>query len=251
MEKMTSRIQKLEFLLKQMDKIHLREAAEILNVSEMTIRRDLNSCASSIILLGGYIVKDPKKQSRKQYQIFEHQGKNTTEKMKLGKLAASLVEEGDVVFFDCGSTIPFIAAEIDHQLKFTALCCSINVFLVLQEKPNCDVILCGGRYSRHNAFLTPMQAKSELNMICSDRAFISAAGLDVKQGVTCFNVEEAKVKQQAMAKTQQAILVVDHDKYHQVEQAYIAELSDFDLLICDRPLPPDFPEQITPFITTP
>lgn len=65
MEKMTSRIQKLEFLLKQMDKIHLRDAAEMLNVSEMTIRRDLVSCASSVILLGGYIVKDPKLMRRK------------------------------------------------------------------------------------------------------------------------------------------------------------------------------------------
>ncbi|MDO5054249.1 MAG: DeoR family transcriptional regulator, partial [Pasteurella oralis] len=88
MDKMNSRIQKLEFLLKQMDKIHLREAAEILKVSEMTIRRDLSSCASSIILLGGYIVKDPKKQGNKQYQIFEHQGKNTAEKMQLAKIAA-------------------------------------------------------------------------------------------------------------------------------------------------------------------
>jgi len=98
MEKMTSRIQKLEFLLKQMDKIHLRDAAEMLNVSEMTIRRDLVSCASSVILLGGYIVKDPKTHAQKGYRIFEQQEKNTAEKMYLGKLAASLIEDGDVVF---------------------------------------------------------------------------------------------------------------------------------------------------------
>ncbi|SPY33946.1 DNA-binding transcriptional repressor DeoR [Pasteurella canis] len=244
MEKMNSRIQKLEFLLKQMDKIHLREAAEILKVSEMTIRRDLSSSASSIILLGGYIVKDPKKQNNKQYQIFEHQGKNTTEKVKLAKVAASLIEEGDVVFFDCGSTIPFIAAEIEHHLKFTAVCCSINAFIALQEKPNCDVILCGGRYSRHNAFLMPIQSRTELEIIRTNKAFISAAGVDLKQGVTCFNFDEAKVKQVAMSKTQQSILVIDHAKFHQIQQAYIANLDAFDILVCDKSVPTEFADQI-------
>ena len=58
-KKIQSRIQKLEFLLKQMDKIHLRDAADILGVSEMTIRRDLNAYTGSVVLLGGYVVKNP------------------------------------------------------------------------------------------------------------------------------------------------------------------------------------------------
>ncbi|MGC6342664.1 DNA-binding transcriptional repressor DeoR [Bisgaard Taxon 45] len=244
MEKMTSRIQKLELLLKQMDKLHLRDAAEMLNVSEMTIRRDLVSCASSVILLGGYIVKDPKMHGHRGYRIFEQQEKHTAEKMYLGKLAASLIEEGDVVFFDCGSTIPFIATHIDDGLKFTALCCSINAFLALQDKPNCELILCGGHYSRHNAFLNNIQRHSELEMICTNKAFISAAGVDIKQGVTCFNFDEAKAKQKAMAKTQQAFLLVDHSKFNQVEQAYIAELSAFDMVICDQPAPSLFLDKL-------
>ncbi|AFI47208.1 TPA: DNA-binding transcriptional repressor DeoR [Pasteurella multocida] len=248
MEKMTSRIQKLEFLLKQMDKIHLRDAAEMLNVSEMTIRRDLVSCASSVILLGGYIVKDPKTHAQKGYRIFEQQEKNTAEKMYLGKLAASLIEDGDVVFFDCGSTVPFIATQINDDIKFTALCCSINAFLALQEKPNCDLILCGGRYSRHNAFLNRIQRHSELDMICTNKAFISAAGVALQQGVTCFNFDEAKAKQRVMEKTQQAFLVVDHSKFNRVEQAYIADLSAFDTVICDKPAPTAFIDKLPTLI---
>ena len=103
--KTNSRIQKLEFLLKQMDKIHLRDAAEILNVSEMTIRRDLGTEPGSLVLLGGYIVKDPQHLNENSYFILEQQNKNIVQKMQIGKLAAEQIKEGDVVFFDCGSTI--------------------------------------------------------------------------------------------------------------------------------------------------
>ena len=93
--KTNSRIQKLEFLLKQMDKIHLRDAAEILNVSEMTIRRDLGTEPGSLVLLGGYIVKDPQHLNENSYFILEQQNKNIVQKMQIGKLAAEQIKEGD------------------------------------------------------------------------------------------------------------------------------------------------------------
>ncbi|WP_386691682.1 MULTISPECIES: DNA-binding transcriptional repressor DeoR [unclassified Lonepinella] len=248
-KKTQSRLEKLEFLIKQMDKLHLRDAANILNVSEMTIRRDLNTSTGSVVLLGGYIVKDPQKPNENGYQIFEQETKHIAEKMQVGKLAAELVQENDVVFFDCGSTIPFIASQINTSIKFTALCCSINSFLLLQEKPNCDVILCGGHYSRHNSFLTPIQVNTELDAICTTKAFISAAGVDSQQGVTCFNLDEAKTKHKAMAKTQQSILVFDHSKINKVQQAYVGDLVQFDLLVCDQTLPAVFNVIKSPILT--
>lgn len=237
MDKKTQlRIQKLEFLLKKMDKIHLRDAASILNVSEMTIRRDLNH-SDSVVLLGGYVVKKLQRNNENNYQIFEQETKHIAEKMEVGRIAASLVQEGDIVFFDCGSTIPFVASQIDPAIKFTALCCSINTFAVLQEKPHCDVILCGGHYSRHNSFLVPVQLNTEIDTICTTKAFISAAGIDMSRGVTCFNFDEVKTKHRAMNKTKQSILVVDSSKIDQVQKAYIGELELFDKVICDQELP--------------
>lgn len=239
-KKIQSRIQKLEFLLKQMNKIHLRDAATILNVSEMTIRRDLGSDAGSVVLLGGYIVKNPQKNTDNSYQIFEQETKHIAEKMEVGRIAASLVKDGDIIFFDCGSTIPFVVSQIDPSVKFTALCCSINTFMVLQDKPNCEVILCGGNYSRNNSFLIPIQLTNELDAICTTKAFISAAGIDENKGVTCFNFDEAKTKQKAIQKTQQSILVVDSSKINQVQKAYIDKIDRFDTIVCDQKLPSQF-----------
>ncbi|PJG83234.1 DNA-binding transcriptional repressor DeoR [Caviibacterium pharyngocola] len=239
-KKINSRIQKLAFLLNQMDKIHLRDAAEILNVSEMTIRRDLNGDTDSVVLLGGYIVKNPQQNTDKRYFVAEQQTKHIAEKMHIGSLASELVQEGDVVFFDCGSTVPFIASQINSSIKFTALCCSLNTFMVLQDKPNCEVILCGGSYSRNNSFFSPLHLSSELDAVCTTKAFISAAGVDIKQGVTCFNFNEAKIKAKAMVKSRQNILVFDHSKLNQVQQAYIGELTQFDMIISNNTLPPQF-----------
>lgn len=236
------RLRKLTFLLKQMEKIHLHEAAKLLDVSEMTLRRDLREENCDITLLGGYAVLSNQHKNANYYQIFEHQDRNIAEKMRIGKLAADLIIEDDVVFFDCGTTIPFIASQISPSLRFTALCCSINTFLALQDKPHCKLVLCGGEYSRDNSFFTPLDEANELLSFCYNKAFISAAGVDVKQGVTCFNLQEARVKKIAMAKSQKNILVFDHSKINQIQQAYIASLSDFNLVVCDQNLPKAFGE---------
>ncbi|KGQ70110.1 transcriptional regulator [Chelonobacter oris] len=244
--KTNSRIQQLEFLLKQMDKIHLRDAAAILNVSEMTIRRDLGSEPGSLVLLGGYIVKDPQRLNENGYFIFEQQSKNIAQKMQIGKLAAEQIREGDVVFFDCGSTIPFIASQISDSLAFTALCCSINTFMVLQEKSRCNLILCGGYYSRDNSFLDAVTLQNELDVVCPNKAFISAAGVHHQKGVTCFNFNEARVKVKAMHKSQHSTLVFDDSKINKIQQAYIGEIDQFDQIICNASLPAEFAQTALP-----
>ncbi|MGR6980018.1 DNA-binding transcriptional repressor DeoR [Testudinibacter sp. P27/CKL/0425] len=244
--KTNSRIQQLEFLLKQMDKIHLRDAAGILNVSEMTIRRDLSTEPGSLVLLGGYIVKDPQRANENGYFIFEQQSKNIAQKMQIGKLAAEQIKEGDVVFFDCGSTIPFIASQISDSLTFTALCCSINTFMALQEKNRCKLILCGGSYSRDNSFLDSITIQNELDVVCPNKAFISAAGVHHQKGITCFNFNEARVKIKAMQKSQYNILIFDDSKINKVQQAYVGEIDQFDLMICNTSLPGNFSQTTLP-----
>lgn len=233
------RIRNLEFLLKCMNSIRLKDAAGILSVSEMTLRRDLNTKECKLILLGGHIMRNPEHYANESYLIFEQENKNLKEKMQVGKMAANLVEDGDVIFFDCGSTIPFIASQINSEIKFTALCCSLNTFTVLQERNNCEVILSGGNYSSHNSFFTPL-ANSEIESIITTKAFISAAGVSNDYGASCFSFDEAKIKRIAMNKSRKNILVFDHMKIGQVRKAYISDLNEFDLLLCDKELPKEF-----------
>ncbi|EKN3345192.1 DNA-binding transcriptional repressor DeoR [Yersinia ruckeri] len=228
------RINKLIQALKRSDKIHLKDAASLLRVSEMTIRRDLSAEPSAVILLGGYVVMDPKVNNANNYFVSDQQAKQVEEKRRIGQLAAQLIEENDTVFFDCGTTIPLIIDEIAEDLIFTAICYSLNTFLSLQDKPNCKVILCGGEFKPNNYIFTPIGQHNELDNICPNKAFISAAGISPRYGVTCFNFDELPWKQQALEKSQHKILVVDHSKFGQIKPASIGSLTLFDALVTDR-----------------
>ncbi len=236
------RINKLITALKREDKLHLKDAAILLGVSEMTIRRDLSAEPGLVVLLGGYVVNDPKSNKVTHYFVSDQKAKHVEEKSIAGRLAARLIEPDDTVFFDCGTTTPLIIEAIDEELSFTAVCYSLNTFLALQDLPNCNVILCGGEFHAANCIFTPLTQYSILDNICPDKAFISAAGIDIRYGATCFNFDELTMKHRALSMSQQAILVADHSKFGNTKPASIGALSLFHTLITDRSPEPKFHE---------
>lgn len=90
------RIAQLLQALKRSDKLHLKEAATLLGVSEMTIRRDLNSDSAPVVLLGGYIVLEPR--SASHYLLSDQKTRLVEEKRKAARLAASLVQPHQTLF---------------------------------------------------------------------------------------------------------------------------------------------------------
>ncbi len=226
------RIHKLTQALKRTDKLHLKDAAQLLGVSEMTVRRDLTEPGSSVVLLGGYIVSDPKSHAS-HYFVSDKHGQNAARKQRLAQAAASLINENDTVFFDCGTTLPYIVDAIPDTLSFTAICCAMNTFLTLKEKPACNVILSGGEFHADNALFTPIGVHTILDDLCPTLAFISAAGIDKDQGATCYNTNELMMKHHAMLRARKSVLVADSSKYGKVLPARIAELQRFDLLVSD------------------
>lgn len=201
------RIGQLLQALKRSDKLHLKEAATLLGVSEMTIRRDLNHKSAPVVLLGGYIVLEPR--SASHYLLSDQKSRLVEEKRRAAQLAAGLVQAHQTVFIDCGTTTPWIIEAIDNDLPFTAVCYSLNTFLALQDKPHCRAILSGGEFHASNAVHT-------------------------SKGATCFNLEELPVKHWAMTMAQCHVLVVDHSKFGKVRPARMGELSRFDTIISDR-----------------
>jgi DeoR family deoxyribose operon repressor len=120
------RISQLIQALKRSDKLHLKEAAALLGVSEMTIRRDLNGHNGPVVLLGGYIVLEPR--SATHYLLSDQKTRLVDEKRRAARHAAALLEAHQMAFFDCGTTTPWIIDAIDNALPFTGICYSLNTF---------------------------------------------------------------------------------------------------------------------------
>ncbi|WP_297197326.1 DNA-binding transcriptional repressor DeoR [uncultured Pluralibacter sp.] len=226
------RIGQLVQALKVSDKLHLKEAAALLGVSEMTIRRDLNSAPGPVLLLGGYVVLEPRNAGH--YLLSDQKTRLVEEKRLAGRAAARLLQAHQMAFFDCGTTTPWIIDAIDNALPFTGICYSLNTFIALQEKPLCRPILCGGEFHASNAIFKPLSGQDTLSHLCPDIAFYSAAGVHERQGVTCFNLDELPVKLWAMAQSQFHVLVVDHSKFGRVRPARMGDLAKFNAIACDR-----------------
>ncbi len=98
------RLKLIQQALQDQNAIHLKEMAALLDVSEMTLRRDLNHFSDHLRLLGGYITRVGNEVG--DYRVAEQDTRHVEEKRRIGKLAAPLIQAGDTVFFDCGTTSP-------------------------------------------------------------------------------------------------------------------------------------------------
>jgi DeoR family deoxyribose operon repressor len=235
--KKSDRIKLIQQALQDQKAIHLKEMAALLDVSEMTLRRDLTRHPDKFHLLGGHITLafDPSEAS--DYKVTEQGTRHVEEKRRVGKLAAAFIQPGDTVFFDCGTTIPFVIDFIPDELEFTAVCNSLNVLLKLQQKPNCSIVLCGGTFHRKNQVFEHHSEATILDGIRLTWAFVSAAGVSDELGVTCFNFNEVEVKQKVLRQARHCMLLADHSKFDAVRTAHFATLQDFHVVVSDKKLP--------------
>ncbi|WP_043228982.1 DNA-binding transcriptional repressor DeoR [Pseudomonas sp. CF161] len=245
--KQSERIKLIQQALQDQKAIHLREMAGLLEVSEMTLRRDLNRYPDKFHLLGGHITLAFDPADAPDYKVTEQGTRHVEEKRRIGKLAAGFIKGGDTVFFDCGTTVPFVIDFIADELEFTAVCNSLNVLLKLQQKPNCNIVLCGGTFHRKNQVFEHADESSILDSVRLTWAFISAAGVSETFGVTCFNFNEVAVKQKVLRQAQHCMLLADHSKFDVVRTAHFATLDQFNVVVSDKKLPKPYRELITQY----
>ena len=220
----------------------IRELARQLGVTEMTIRRDIEKLKASRIVkvVSGAVVYD----GDDRYDLDVQKGKHASEKLKAGKLAASLVEPGDVIFVDIGTTTFNIIKHIPTSTPVVIICCTMNALLEVQKRGMENVIFIGGNYHPDVQVFESKEGIELLGRTRVNKAFISAAGVSEKLGATCINNYEVDTKQTAMKSAQQKILVADSSKFGAVKPAYYARLEDFDAIVTDGELPREWREKI-------
>lgn len=241
--KQHERLRRLSECIKRSGRIHLKDAARILEVSEMTIRRDLSSDAENpfpMSLLGGYVVALAQPHSGLISTSSNIITPDQTEELHIPNLAAGMVSDGDVLFFDNGQFIPTLIELIPDNLHFTGICYSHRVFLALSQKKNATVLLCGGEYRpKSDSFYNPTQP-SYLDSINPKKAFISAEGVHLDFGVTCYNIDDLYMKKKAMDKSIRKILLTKYHYFDETATANMGDLAQFDVVITDRKLTDDY-----------
>lgn len=225
-------------------KVQVQTLAQLFQVSTETIRRDLDRLekegelrkvyGGAVRVRSGMVEAPFQKRSQLQLQ----------EKQAIGAAAAALVEDGETIMLDNGTTTLEIMRQLQHRSHVTVITNSVPILTVALESFAGKIIFAGGEI--HTAVLasTGPAAHEMLNQFRVNKAFISAGGVSFTDGITDYVLEEAMISRKMMERAEEAILVADHTKFGRSTFARIAPVEHISMVITDSGCPSEWIESL-------
>jgi DeoR/GlpR family transcriptional regulator of sugar metabolism len=216
-------------------------------VSESTIRRDLNVLQANGIIervRGGAFVAP---RVLREPSFSEREISHRAEKELVGRAAARMVKDGETIFIDGGTTTPFIVPHLRERKELVVVTISLNVACALSEIPSISTIVIGGElHIETQVFAGPlnMWALDEYKLTF-DKAFISAACVSAKNGVTNRILDRVPQKRRAIELARETAVVVDGSKVGTVAVGQVVPIQAIDYLITDETAPKEELQQIS------
>jgi DeoR/GlpR family transcriptional regulator of sugar metabolism len=229
--------ERLKYIISQINihnKVLSGDLSMKLNVSEDTVRRDLNELTDSgqiIKVHGGAISKSF------HYAYSERDVYKKDEKKEIARKAVELIEDGMLVIVGGGTTMIELARLIPNKLFCTFLTISPVVAIELGEHPNLSVHLIGGKLSPETQIIVGAQVIQQLSEIEADLCFLGTNSLSLTKGITDSDWEAVQVKKAMIRSAKQTAILTIAEKLDSVQKIKVCSLSDLSHLITD--LPPD------------
>lgn len=223
------------------------ELSELCDVSEVTIRQDLNALAVEGMLVrtrGGATLST---RSAADYSYTARLAINADTKQRIGDMAAGLVQSGDSVLVDASTTAIYVARALAqrHDLEdVTVITNGVNVLAELAGRLDIHTFLSGGHFRASSASLTGTFANEMLGRINATIGFFGARGITLAQGLMDVSVQDADVKQKMIERCQEVVIVADSSKFGQVSVASFAPLDRIQRLITDEGIPASMLESL-------
>lgn len=236
-KKRQDRLSRIIATLQETHGATIRELADQLAVSEMTIRRDLEQLEAEHVvrlLHAGAILAPAGLQGvRRVFSLAEGESAGAAERMRIGRKAASLVEPGDVAILDSGAAAEWLARSLPPELAATVLCYSLNILVEARRKPGVSVVAAGGVLREDTLVFESAEGVALIRRYRANKAFLCAGGVSGRLGVTCLESGEAELRKAALASSQVRILLADSGAFGKVLPAWFADLKDFDAIVTD------------------
>ena len=216
-------------------KVKVCDLSERYEVSEVTIRRDLQELEEDKLIKrvhGGAVLND---NTKFEPTFSEKIDKFYDEKESVGKLAASMILDGDTIAVDAGTTTLSIARYIVAK-NITVLTNSVDIAYELSKKQDVEVIVTGGTLRWETRAMVGPVADNTLKNFMVDKAFIGTNSVCIINGLSTPNIIEANTKREMIKIAMQTIVVCDHTKFNTVSFAKIVDLDSVDIIITDNQL---------------
>lgn len=227
------------------DYVHVHKRASVqelsahLEVSESTIRRDLKALEEEKLLQrthGGAVAF---RDENAEPSFTEKEDRFRAQKEAIAQAAVSLIQEGDIILLDSGTTTYYLAKLLKSFSKLTVVTNSLVAAQELSGLSGISLVLTGGMLRQETLAMVGPLAEQAIASIRVNKAFMAINFLDPDAGLTTPNMIEAAVKRQMIRSAAHVVLLADHSKYGTVSFAKVADLSEIDQCIMDDGITPD------------
>ena len=218
--------------LQEEKKVVVSELSEAFEVSEETIRRDLDKLEKEGLAVksyGGATLHE----SSNGLPYTVRKKRNLAGKEKIAGLIESMISDGDHIILDPSTTALFIVRALKKKEGLTIITNSVEVLLEQPEVSSWEVISTGGYLKEEYLALVGPRAIETLESFNVDKVILSCKGMDMEKGITDSNELFSQIKQKMLRQAKEKILAVDSTKLDKVGFSKICDLTDIDIVVTD------------------
>lgn len=219
--------------------------SEQFDVSTQTIRKDLAFLEERGVLVRCYggavaagvigIADEPPVDAKR--------GLHTSEKERIGRLAASMIQPGDAIILNSGTTTAQIARFLPERGHVIVLTNDASILNQLMRRDEVEIVLLGGRLRRKNMAFYGGQTEAALDSLQVDRLFLGVDGIDLQRGITTHFEGEAVLNRKMARVAKQIVAVTDSSKFGRTCLHRIMGIEEVDVLITNSGAPEESLEQ--------
>jgi DeoR/GlpR family transcriptional regulator of sugar metabolism len=237
------RRQQIFALVEEQGRVSVPDLSQRFGVSEVTIRKDLAWLESNerVLRTHGGALPAPGHPAETGFDV--RQRLQRAEKAAIGAAAAALVSDGESIALDASTTALEVARHLAGAHELTVVTNGLRVANELADRPEVTVLMPGGRLRWAALSLVGGWGASLLENVNIQRAFLGAAGFDLRSGLTDVTEEEAQMKRAIAAAARQVVAVIDHSKWDRTGFATFAGTDEVGLVITDTGAPADLVQE--------
>jgi len=230
---MNSRHRAILDLVVDKKEVSVNLLAERLAVSGVTIRQDLNQLEQQGFIKrvhGGAVLNDTDDISTRM--VFHY-----PQKLRIARHAASLVNEGETVLLEAGSTNVLVAKALAEKRNITIITPNVFIARELREHADIPIVLLGGLYQHQSESLVGQLTKVCLDHVNFHKAFIGVDGFSIDTGFTGKDMMRAEIIAYIAQKSPQVLVVTDSSKFGKIELSRYFGAEEVDYVITDERVP--------------
>jgi DeoR/GlpR family transcriptional regulator of sugar metabolism len=219
--------------LREEGSARVSELAQAFEVSEVTVRQDLEKLEADGHIMrehGGAYLKSVPTQVRAM--ALQHR-ENMDAKQRIGRTAAALVADGETIILDSGSTTTEVAANLFGRHDMTVITNALNIALMLGAEPGFDVHMTGGHFKAPTLSLSGERSADYFQGLFAQKLFLATGAINIENGLTYPSLSDIAVKRAMIESAQSICLVADSSKIGARSFCVLGGLDQVDMLVTD------------------